>query len=124
MYTCQYCNEKYINKSGNKRTCNTCRNGLSRYNMTKVDMQEMHHAQDGGCYLCDKPIEMFIRGQDNCGYIDHCHTTGKVRHILCHICNTLIGAIENDKNNIDTSRLAEYLTITKGVAHGHQEICR
>lgn len=43
--------------------------------------------------------------------IDHCHTTNKVRGLLCHQCNTALGLLQD---NIDRVRqLEEYLEQTK-----------
>lgn len=32
-------------------------------------------------------------------HVDHCHTTGKIRGLLCHQCNVLLGA---SKDSITT----------------------
>ena len=40
--------------------------------------------------------------------IDHCHTTLKVRGVLCNNCNTALGLVDD---NVDTlKRMVEYLT--------------
>lgn len=44
-------------------------------------------AQDGGCAICQKPMEAIRRRMN----IDHCHDTNEVRGILCSGCNTGLG---------------------------------
>ncbi len=47
----------------------------------------MHEAQGGKCKLCGR--EEMTRQRRLA--VDHCHTTGKVRGLLCHHCNTGLG---------------------------------
>ncbi len=43
--------------------------------------------QDGCCIICGQPEkELNMRLS-----IDHCHTTGHIRGLLCHRCNFLLG---------------------------------
>lgn len=45
--------------------------------------------QKGGCAICGKtPEQLGYRL-----YIDHCHSTGKLRGLLCNNCNTGLGAL-------------------------------
>ena len=92
----------------NGKQCQTCRNGIARYGMNRLEMLNLHESQNGKCALCDKNVEMFNRRKYDSGYIDHNHTTGAVRSILCHPCNTSIGYLENA--NIDIDRLKQYLS--------------
>ena len=105
MRKCKHCGyELPENKKG--FVCTTCKNGLDRYGMTKLDMVSLHESQGKCCALCDKEVELFSRRKGNSGYIDHCHKTGKVRAILCHPCNTALGYIEN---NLNLDKIKEYL---------------
>lgn len=92
MKKCKHCEQEL---SENKRglVCVTCKNGLDRYNMTRLDMISMHESQNGKCKLCNKEIQLFQKY--NGGYIDHDHQTDEVRGVLCHPCNTVIGYVEN-----------------------------
>ena len=47
--------------------------------------------QDCKCGICCKTI---TKTKDR--HIDHCHSTGKVRGILCSKCNTAIGLLKED----------------------------
>lgn len=40
------------------------------------------------CNICN--IEIFGKTQ----HIDHCHTTGRIRGVLCNNCNGLLGMVE------------------------------
>lgn len=102
MKICKHCDEKHEMR-GNE--CRVCKDGLYRYKMNRLDMIALHESQDCKCALCDKELKLFI-GREG-GFIDHCHTTGKVRGVLCNRCNTVVGGLEN--KNIGIDRLLNYI---------------
>jgi hypothetical protein len=54
----------------------------------------MFSDQDNKCYCCGK------EGGETKGtrlHVDHNHTTGKVRKLLCNRCNYIAGAIEDER---------------------------
>ena len=56
----------------------------SLYGISIDEYEQMFTVQNGRCKVCkDRPA----RGL----FVDHCHTTGEVRGLLCHHCNTGIG---------------------------------
>jgi DNA-directed RNA polymerase subunit RPC12/RpoP len=61
----------------------------SRYGLTLSDEASMMAAQDDKCAICKEP---FSRKH----HIDHDHTTGRVRGILCHKCNVRLPFVEDD----------------------------
>lgn len=59
-----------------------------------IDYEKMLKDQNELCKICNKPETMLSNGKTKVLKrlaIDHCHTTGKVRGLLCHRCNTGIG---------------------------------
>ncbi|WP_308345211.1 endonuclease VII domain-containing protein [Streptomyces sp. ISL-94] len=63
-------------------------------------------AQDGVCCVCLRAPAV---------HVDHCHSTGRVRGVLCLNCNVGIGLL---KDNPDCMRrAAEYLEGTRGSQH-------
>lgn len=50
---------------------------------------EMYLGQDGRCLLCDRRFS-----KDNPFRVDHDHTTGRVRGLLCEPCNISLGYVE------------------------------
>lgn len=63
------------------------------YGITMQAAEAMLSAQGGGCAICAKPLSIAQEGKAAADYshVDHCHTTGKVRGILCNNCNHGIG---------------------------------
>jgi hypothetical protein len=61
------------------------------YGITIADYDRMFDEQNGLCAVCgsDKAL-----GRGRRFHVDHDHITGKVRGLLCHLCNTAIGRIE------------------------------
>lgn len=59
------------------------------YGLSIHQIQEMEHRQGGLCYICRETPSS--RGLN----VDHCHSTGRVRKLLCSRCNTALGVIEN-----------------------------
>jgi hypothetical protein len=71
-----------------KKNPDTKRNyNLKRaYGITLQDFENMKTAQNNKCAICQN---IFKNSVDSC--VDHCHTTKKVRGILCNHCNRAIG---------------------------------
>lgn len=63
-----------------------------KYGINSEIYDKMLEDQDHRCCICrsDTPD-----GSGNF-HVDHCHTTGKVRGLLCHHCNTGIGSLKDD----------------------------
>lgn len=62
-----------------------------RFGISLNEYNQMLIEQDNQCYICHKHID---------GYdikVDHCHKTNRVRKLLCHKCNTVLGLINEDK---------------------------
>jgi hypothetical protein len=71
------------------------------YGISIEEYDELLRSQDGGCAGClAKPTTKRLA-------VDHCHTTGKVRGLLCTACNLSLGHLKEDLATIQ--RLMEYL---------------
>ena len=64
----------------------------NRYGLTDEQYQEMYDNQLGNCKICDEHF-------DRLG-IDHNHSTGQVRALLCDKCNRGLGCFNDDKNTL------------------------
>lgn len=59
-----------------------------QYGLTLKDYDKMLRQQKGKCLICDRePLKTRL-------CIDHDHTSGKVRGLLCHPCNLALGRFE------------------------------
>ena len=61
------------------------------YGITEEDYDRMYKEQKGVCAICKKPETRQSKGKTTLLCVDHDHETGKVRGLLCHRCNTVIG---------------------------------
>lgn len=56
------------------------------YGLTLTDFQALLDGQRGLCACCGKARRLEV---------DHCHKSGKVRGLLCHLCNVAAGAVQD-----------------------------
>lgn len=82
-------------------TCKVC--SKANYTRKKIHYKGLYSLQDGKCAICGMTTEE--NGKDFA--VDHCHTTGNVRELLCNACNTGIGAFK-DKPELLTKAI-QYL---------------
>lgn len=70
---------------------------LAMYGVSLEQYNEMLNSQKGVCAICHNPET--VLGKDkkikNLS-IDHCHSTGNVRGLLCNSCNNLIGRCDDN----------------------------
>lgn len=59
----------------------------STYGITWEERDKMFVSQGEACAICESKEPRHKRGW----HIDHCHTTGRVRAILCNACNAALG---------------------------------
>ena len=69
----------------------------TKYGITIDEYDAMHDNQGGVCAICGLP-ETTTKGDGVVKRlaVDHCHTTGKVRGLLCNDCNRGIGLLKDD----------------------------
>ena len=63
------------------------------YGITLEEYKEKLANQGEGCAICGVKIP---GGNGTHFYVDHNHTTGQVRDLLCHNCNFVIGYAKED----------------------------
>ena len=66
------------------------------YGITMEELTAMRKEANGVCQACGKTEQE--QGHYGKLVIDHCHSTGKVRGLICHKCNTILGLC---KDNIE-----------------------
>lgn len=71
-----------------------------KYGITAQEYAELHAKQNGLCAICKQP-ESRISGGTVCKLsVDHCHTTDKIRGLLCHSCNHGLGYFKDNATNL------------------------
>jgi len=72
------------------------------YNLTPVEFQELLIAQNFCCASCGTTEP---KGSSNQWHVDHCHDTGKVRGLLCILCNIGIGCLGDNLQGVRNALL-------------------
>ena len=65
-----------------------------------ISLNEYHNmvaAQGNRCAMCEKPETEMRNGEIKALSVDHNHTTGAVRGLLCSACNKAIGLLKEDR---------------------------
>ncbi len=106
----------YTQKGLRRSYCPTCCSEVSKFNgmlrklgVTKEQYIAMFQEQNGLCACCGQP-ELYAgnNGQrTKLLALDHDHQTSKVRQLLCHRCNIVIGLIQENLNLCDN--LKDYI---------------
>lgn len=69
---------------------------MHRYGITLAEYEQMKVKQDNLCALCKvKPNKLVV---------DHCHTTGRVRGLLCGSCNLRLVLFDDDLSMLEKVR--------------------
>lgn len=100
-------------KDGRCTYCKECtkpdsfRKNLLKYGITTEEYEVMLLEQGNVCAICLKP-ESRRTGKETIDKlsVDHCHETGVVRGLLCHKCNSGIGFLGDNAENLP--RLINY----------------
>ena len=67
----------------------------AKYGLTEVEFEKMLLSQDGRCANPSCGVTA-PGGSGSRWKIDHDHKTGKVRGLLCHLCNVMIGCARDN----------------------------
>lgn len=110
---CRHCNEvlsllsfEYRNDSKKYRTeCKPCRanrEAAKRYNVSVGDIDKLKLLQNNSCAICGIHAEEIVHTafKHNPLVIDHDHTTGHVRGLLCPNCNSGLGQFKENEASL------------------------
>lgn len=67
------------------------KNIYKKYNLSHKDYLKLHKIQSSRCAICFTQTKLCV---------DHDHSTGRVRGLLCRHCNSGIGFLKDDVNNL------------------------
>lgn len=63
-----------------------------KYGLSPEHVEAMRASQGGKCAICERATPRL--------FVDHCHTKGHVRSLLCQTCNTFLGWYEKKADTI------------------------
>lgn len=79
----------------------------NKFGLTLEEYFKMHDAQGGACASCGFPETERRNGKIRWLAVDHCHSTGAIRGLLCGNCNQGIGRFRDDPKLLRAA--ADYL---------------
>lgn len=95
-------------KSGRESLATRCR----QFGISLDDYDSMWESQGGKCAICLQEETATVGRHSNPNAtrllaIDHCHSTGRVRGLLCYRCNVAIGLLHEKPERF--ARASQYL---------------
>lgn len=67
----------------------------SKYGIELEEYDKMYNDQKGCCKICNKSYKLLN--------VDHCHSTGLVRGLLCKVCNTSLGGFKDSIESLESA---------------------
>jgi len=67
-----------------------------RYGVSIAELQTLLAVQAGMCAICHKPMVKPC--------VDHDHDSGRVRGLLCHSCNNLLGLADDSPERLENAK--------------------
>lgn len=89
---------------------------LRKYGITTKDYNEMYINQNGLCAICNKEGFRMAEHHKLKLVVDHCHSTGSVRGLLCHNCNRALGLLKDSIESLE--KAVKYLKVQRLSRHG------
>lgn len=82
------------------------------YGLSAADYEALLVKQEGRCAGCGRGETRMWKGKVRSLCIDHCHTTGLIRGLLCDDCNGILSRAKDSPATL--RRLAAYLEVSAG----------
>ena len=76
---------------------------LTGIDITLEQLEELESKNNGKCWICGG----VNNGRQKNLHMDHDHNTGKVRGMLCHKCNVVLGLVNDNPKILNT--MIQYL---------------
>ena len=92
-----------------------------KYGLTPQEYTALIEDADFKCEICFETLEVETHDLDRFGgkyyrpkkgringatpCVDHCHSTGNVRGILCGLCNKALGLLKDDPERLDAAKI-------------------
>jgi len=82
-----WCKACTVKKQAERRAKKSGWHRVLTYGLSQEDFLQLKSSQGGKCVLCCREFE-----KTPC--VDHCHETGKIRGLLCRLCNVRLSVLE------------------------------
>lgn len=109
---CRLCGEEFKLNANSQQYCNPCRTGNpyylrkgkirdieKKYNLTEIEYDDLRKTQNYCCCICKQHEKKLKRGL----CVDHDHNTGKIRGLLCDVCNQGLGYFKDNATFLKTA---------------------
>lgn len=70
------------------------------YNLTLSDYEQILEDQNNSCAVCGLSNDEYFKKHNQQLCVDHCHKTGKVRGLLCRVCNSGLGKLGDTSDGV------------------------
>lgn len=104
LYQAEWRGEKAIERNAIVQAVNRDRRIKNKYNLSPEETEAMLRSQGNACAVC---VTKFGEEKIKTPRVDHDHSTGHVRGLLCHNCNVAIGLMDDQPRFFDLA--AQYL---------------
>lgn len=106
IYIGAYCKKCHNKRRQSRRTTEFYKKRLLKreYGLTEEMFNNMLEKQEGKCLICGKVFNLSGK-REAC--VDHSHTTGEIRGLLCNNCNSGLGFFKDNTEFLN--RAIQYL---------------
>lgn len=67
----------------------------TKYGISVAQFEQMLAKYEQGCWICKRQVKLCV---------DHCHSSGKTRGLLCGNCNSAIGMLRDSQDLLERAK--------------------